>query len=207
MTPLSPRYATALCVLLGLAIVPVTLHSYLGLRTDECEHASALTSGSGQAPPKNRVSGDALQYREGFIRSDGLAPTLRYVIVRSYDARRLYYRPEYSFAIDTPTDHTIEWIDVDGEKVPTHIPQYADSFTTQMKPVIAYLLVYDGKPLENPYLAQLMAAPRQMLTGRLPMTLFLAYANVMGDEQEAALGAAREWLASSWQLYRAACMP
>jgi hypothetical protein len=76
-----------------------------------------------------------------------------------------------------------------------------------MKPVVAYLLVYDGKPLNNPYLEQLTAAPRQMLIGRLPMTLFLAYANVMGNEQEAALGAAREWLASSWRLYRAACMP
>lgn len=207
MTPLSTRHVVPLCVLLGIVLVPVTLHSYLGLETDECAHPSALIPPSSQPPPKNRVSDAALQFREGVIRSGGSAPTLRYVIVRSYDARRLYYRPEYSYALETPKGHRLEWLDVDGARLPIHVPQYADSITTQMKPVIAYLLVQDGQPIENPYLAQLMTAPRQLLVGRLPMTLFLAYGSVMRAETEPALAAAREWLASSWELYRAACVP
>jgi hypothetical protein len=56
-------------------------------------------------------------------------------------------------------------------------------------------------------LAQLRAAPLELLTGAAPMTLLLVHGNVLQSELPAAEARARDWLSASWQAYRYACAP
>jgi len=53
--------------------------------------------------------------------------------------------------------------------------------------------------------AQLAAAPRLMLRGAQPMTLYYAQTVSSPDDTEAAGDALARWLASSWKQYQAIC--
>jgi DNA polymerase IIIc chi subunit len=71
--------------------------------------------------------------------------------------------------------------------------------------VVAALLVYEGKPVETGWLAQLRAAPQLLLTGARPMTLFAVRGDVAEPLVPAAEQRARQWLRDSWRNYRAIC--
>ena len=73
------------------------------------------------------------------------------------------------------------------------------------KGVIAGLLVYEGSPVETGWLAQLRAAPHQLLTGARPMTLFAVRGDVAEPLLPAAEARARQWLLDSWRNYRLLC--
>jgi hypothetical protein len=70
---------------------------------------------------------------------------------------------------------------------------------------VAYLLVYDSRPVSNPYLAQLLSAPLQLVRGRSPMWLFFISGQVEPDLKESAERAARAWLAAAWEHYGSVC--
>ena len=65
--------------------------------------------------------------------------------------------------------------------------------------------MYEGEPVESGWKAQLRAAPRQLLTGGRPMTMFAVRANVGPGQSEAAERRVREFLLDSWRNYRAVC--
>ena len=94
MTPLSPRYVPALLVVLTLTLVPVVVHSYLRVQIDECSEADWLT-GPDENSDAERVSFMRSTFRAFAWREGELGNNVRTVILRSYDAKRLYYRPEY----------------------------------------------------------------------------------------------------------------
>ena len=73
------------------------------------------------------------------------------------------------------------------------------------KRIVAYLLMYEGRAVGNPYIAQLASAPRQLVRGSRPMTLFLVSSHVRSSALEAADAPAWEWLTRAWQKYRAVC--
>jgi hypothetical protein len=219
MTAVSSRRAGALALLCALAAVPVVVHSYRGLQRDDCANPTALIPGPGVSDPAllaerarwfEREFG-AFAWREGTVRTPAAVPDLRYVTVRSYDAKRLYYRPQYRLLREaSPMRSGLEWLEVDGARIPIHRALYGDAgqrgASPGLQPVVAYLLVYRGGPVADPYVAQLRAAPLLLLRGASPMTLFYVQGAAGPDQLEATRAAALEWLAGAWRSYRATCL-
>ncbi len=124
-------------------------------------------------------------------------------IIRSYDAKRLYHRPENSLVEHAMVARrAIEWVPAGSSALPIHRAYYDDTAPTI---VVAYLLAYRSSPVANPYWAQLRAAPVELLAGRRPMTLFLVQARgSLGSVREMEK-VEREWLLSVWERYCSAC--
>ncbi len=209
----SQRHAPALALLAGLALIPVAINSYVGRRVDDCAHPEALVIGTGVRDPAlreergrwfhNRL--DAFAWREGSIPGPPGAE-LRYAIARTWDPKRAYHRPEFHFVDDhDPAGTRIEHVEVRERTIPVHVIDYAG--TRGLAPVFAYVLAYDGEPVANPYLAQLAAAPRQMLRGGTPMTLWVGHGRAGAEQREDAVAALLEWMAASWQRYEDVCVP
>lgn len=213
MNTLPRRWAPHVCVLLGITMLPVVLHGYVGVESDDCAHATAIAPlwAPGDAPTGRAAYIDERmkpeQWREGILReSDGTA--LSYTIGRGFDAKHLYYRPEYKLLrVARPSSHEIVWIEVGEERVPVHRPLYERNFSSPMIGVAAYVILYNGVPVENPYRAQLLWAPLQIVRGRLPTTLLFVWGLVPETEVAAAEARAYDWLRSAVRNYREICAP
>jgi hypothetical protein len=150
---------------------------------------------------------DAEQFWEGAVDPRTNRFGLEYAVIRSYNAKRLYYRAEYRYLRGAiPDGHTIEWIDGAGTRLPIHRSFYPSTASGQRKRIVAYLLMYEGRAIGNPYIAQLVSAPRQLVRGSRPMTLFILSGEVRSSDFEAAEARAREWLTRAWHKYRAVCV-
>jgi hypothetical protein len=209
MTRLSLRYLCPLSACLLLALIPVVAHSYLQVEIDDCKAARAFLSGS--APASHSGGGrdawmrerfQSSQWGEGSFFRDGLR--FDFSMIRSYDTKRLYHRPENSLVEHTLVvkSRGIEWLRADSGALPIHRAYYGD-----MDPAIlvAYLLVYRSSPVANPYWPQLRAAPAELFSGRRPMTLFFVQARGSPGSLREMEEVEREWLLSSWEKYRSAC--
>lgn len=200
MTRPSTRYAVPIAALATLALIPVVIHGYLGLRVEDCADPAALL------PEGN-------ERREYELPSPHGVRRVRHWVGRSYDPKQVYYRPAVRVMHEVrPVAERVEWLEADGEALPIHRVIYGDTAQasrdlSETRVVAAYLLVYRGEPVANPYLAQLGAAPALLLRGRLPMTLFFTGAFVPAEDVEWAEEQSREWLISSWRAYRTACPP
>ena len=208
MTRLSLRYVHPLSACLLLALIPVVVHSYIQVDVDDCKAPSALvlepvhasdSDGSRDARIREQLQSSQL-YEGSFVR-DGLR--FDFSIIRSYDAKRLYHRPETSLVEHAVVDRRgMEWAQADSGALPIHRAYYGDTDSAIM---VAYLLVYRSSPVANPYWAQLRAAPVEIFTGRRPMTLFFIQARGSPGSLRETEKVGREWLLSSWEKYRAAC--
>jgi hypothetical protein len=145
---------------------------------------------------------ESSQWGEGSFFRDGVR--FDFSIIRSYDAKRLYHRPENSLV-----DHAfvvqsrgIEWVRADSGALPIHRAYYGD---TDPAILVAYLLVYRFSPVASPYWPQLRAAPIEIFSGRRPMTLFLIQARGSPGSLREMEKVEQEWLLSSWEKYRFAC--
>ena len=209
----STRFARALAGLVALVLVPVVLHSYLGIQRDDCraplalapaEHASALERGR-DAWMREHFAASA--WREGRIAGASGAPTLSYTVVRSYDAKRVYYRPENTLLRGhNVRARELEWVDAHDVRLPIHRPRYA-SPGASLRAVAGYLLVYEGRPVADPYRAQLLAAARQLLGGSAPMTLFFVHGSATVEQVEETELRVRTALREQWERYRSSCLP
>jgi len=210
--PLSQRYVLATTVLFALALVPVTVHSYLHVRRDDCANPTALVPAMGAATTPERDAEirhhfDVYQWREGRLPPANGSPELQFAIVRSYDPKQLYYRGTRRLWRDVESGgDTRDWLDLGDAKLPItrSIP---DDRSPTRDAVIQSFVVYEGKPVENGWRAQLEAAPRQTLSGSRPMTLFAIRADVKPEtgQKEAAEKRASQWIADSWRSYQAIC--
>lgn len=216
MTHPSTRYVPALVALLVLAAIPVFLHTSGRFDVDECRNTAALLvasrKGGGPASPSTQRGGRTLwlkraspagEWAEGTLPVDGLKSTFETMIIRSHDPKKVYHNPDSVLVRGARSEEAdVEWIERGSTRIPIHRPRFggADAGT-----VAAYLLVYNGKPVTNPYLAQLLAAPRQLITGREPMTLFFVSGQVHPLRMEIAEEAMRDWLFSEWRRYQSIC--
>ncbi len=207
----SSRWAPHLSVLLAVALVPVALHAYLGMSAEDCAHPPALAP---PWPPRDApVPGISYleermkpsHWREGKLRSTGGSP-LKYVIARGVDAKHIYYRPEYKLVTPRrPFSHDDEWIPDESGPLPVHRPRYRRQIYDPLVPMVAYLLVYDGHPVENPYREQLLSAPGLVFRGRMPATLLFVSGLVSPGEVESAEARAYDWLREARRNYRDVC--
>jgi len=208
MMRLSLRYCYALSACLLVALIPVVVHSYLHLKTDVCKGGRHFIPQSTPASPSEekrdawmRETFHSAQWYEGSFVRDELH--FDFSVVRSYDAKRLYHRPENYFAERAfVKSRDIEWLPTGSAKVPIHRTYYGNA---EPATVVAYLLAYHSSAVANPYLAQLRAAPAELLGGQYPMTLFLIQAHGPPDRFDQMETIAREWLLSAWATYRSTC--
>ena len=212
MTPLSKRYQPHLVLLMFLTVIPIAIHSYAKIRSDDCVDLKRLGNEAGFSTPTPARSKsllslyDAEQFWEGDIKLQSAGTSLKYVVIRAYNAKRLYHRPEQRYSKETePVSRGIEWASIDGDRIPIHRVFRAASGARKEVYVIAYLLIYEGDTVENPYIAQLLHAPSQLIHGSRPMTLFMVFGLVGASDFKLAEDRAREWLVSAWQRYQEAC--
>ena len=212
--PLSDRYGVALAALCTVALVPVLVHSYLRVRPDDCAHPEVLVphqaagsfSPEREAELQRNFDEHLHQWREGRVASVNGGPELRFAIVRSYDAKDLYYRGTRRIWGDVqPGGDQLLWIDAEGGKLPVLSSSLENGDHRLTGTVIRSLIVYEGEPVSNGWLAQLRSAPRRALTGSVPMTLFAVRSDVPPENVAAAEKRVNEWLANSWRDYRAIC--
>lgn len=209
--PLSQRYLPHLIALLVLALIPVTLHTYAEVRGDECADPLVLVSSSSivantrrNKAMSHRFSG--AQFREGRLPGRDGEPPLSIAVIRGYDAKKLYYRISNRVHDAAPDRVELEWLE--GEpRLPIRRASFKPDPIRSTVLESAYLLIYDGEPVENPYRNQLLAAPRRLFTGNRPMTAFFVSATVPAASLEAIRRRQDEWLRESWERYRAVCFP
>ena len=208
MTRLSLRYVRPLSACLLLALIPVVVHSYFRVEIDDCKAPWAFVPESAQASDSGgsrdawmRELFQSSQWDEGSFFRDGLR--FDFSIIRSYDAKRLYHRPENSLVEHAIVERRgIEWVRADSGALPIHRAYYGD---TDPAILVAYLLVYRSSPVASPYWPHLRAAPVELFSGRRPMTLFLIQARGSPGSLREMEKVGREWLLSSWEKYRFAC--
>jgi hypothetical protein len=171
---ISVRYAIPVSLVLMFALVPTVIHSYLNLKTDDGLSAKKIKFelGNFNSKPTNRQPGwgeetfDSVDWIERAY-TDELGKTLRLFVGRSYDHKRLYHHPELalSYAKDLRSEGQIR---LPGQpEMPVHL------LHNDMRPnIAAFVLLYDGKFIDNPISHQIKDSLKQLISARKPMTLF-----------------------------------
>ncbi len=167
---------------------------------------SVLCTGSFDAEAQGRrmknLFGD-VQWCAGTLSGSGDSPSLNCWIVRSYDAKKLYHLPEIGLVRGAaPSRRATEEIPWENGSVPVHRVYYHES---DGDVYVAYILIYNSKPIGNPYIAQILSFPKQLVTGVAPMNLLF----VSGRGPRGSLAGMQErgnrWLLESLRYYRSRC--
>ena len=171
---LSSRYALAICVALLVALVPTIIHSYAGVVVSDgrtVQSIPATLSSYTSAPTKRNAEwGEShfeshdwfeRQYVQG---GDSVVLT----VVRSYDLKALYHHPELAVSY-----HVVKFDDASTETAPERpdLPVHVLTNTTAGA-VAMYVLLYDGRFVDDPIRFQLRTAGELLFTGRKALTLF-----------------------------------
>jgi hypothetical protein len=149
---------------------------------------------------------DALvRWAEGSVGSGATQSRLplQYRIIRSFDSRWLYTRParfiERRFEVD---DLRLEWVESGETRLPIHLDmQDAGEFLK----IVAYLFVYDSRPVAHPFRDQFARIPRLLLRGSQPLTLFLVAGSFPRAQLPEGEAHAVDWLTTAWRRYHAMC--
>lgn len=174
---ISKRFASAVSVLLGLALVPTVLHSYLDGKTQDVlttKHISTTFAGASFTPTERPPawgkdvfdSDDWIERRHQGANGESLL----LFVARSYDHKRLYHHPELALlrGRDLMNAGTIRL--TSGPDLPLHVLRARTGTGTA-----AYVLLYEGEFVENPILFQLHTSWKSLFGTAKPMTLFLVY--------------------------------
>jgi hypothetical protein len=176
---ISARYAIPTAVLIGLALIPTTIHSYVGIKTNDGRTTRAIgttLAGMPSQPTARKAEWviDRLESRDWIERSyddQGVAVTL--FVGRSYDAKRLYHHPELALLRGYETTPAGVGRSADRPDIPLHLVTTTKSGRTGLA---VYALMYDGRFIENPIWFQLRTSAALLVSPPKPMTLFLANA-------------------------------
>jgi hypothetical protein len=209
LIPFSTRYMGSMAVICALGLAPVAIHSYGKLEIDDCARPDQLASRRDweRLPERRRerlrLLLGAFSAREGSIPGEPGEPNLEFSIVRSWDPKRLYYRPDHEI-VETflPTGRELEQLESGPDALPIHVPIYPENAAIHA----AYLLVYDGVAMRDPVLEQMVRSPRMMFRGARPITLYFARVQRAGAPDEARRRV-RAWLAEAWERHRSVCDP
>ena len=211
MIAASLRYVRPLGLLLAVAAVPVIAHSVIGITAETCADPEALISGLDAPEPSLeraeflRSSMHVSEFAEGSAVPPRGGAALDYLVLRSWDPKRLYHRPEQRLLKGViATGTRLEWVDAGDRSLPIQSVEYEQLLMAQHKPVAAYLLVYAGEPVSNPYWAQIASSLRELLLGKQPMTLYFVYGSG-GPDAQAVEERVRAWLVDAWRRHRSVC--
>lgn len=210
MIAVSGRYALPLLASLLLALAPVALNSWGSRARDDCADPAALLS-----PPeiprveewleRDKTREHYFQWTEGAQEHAPGRPRIKVHTVRAYATAALLLQPQiFVGAQNERYDRRLEWIDADGESLPIRMRR-AES--PKRVDVVAYLYVYGGRPQAHPLRAVLASAPRRMLSGPRPITLYWVEGTAAPERADRLDRQVQRWLARAWQQYAEVCSP
>jgi hypothetical protein len=169
---ISTRFVGHTILLLSLALVPTTIHSYLrlplpaGLRMQELAIAPAGQTGE----PTARTDAWAARRfaTDDWIQRSYYGGAVTLTMVRSFDAKRLYHHPE--LAVAYPDDYAPATVSRLPQKpeIPVHILS-GQNASQNIRSL--YALLYDGRYVDNPIAFQLRTSIELLVSRRKPMTL------------------------------------
>jgi hypothetical protein len=180
---ISTRYAVPTIVLLALALVPTTIHTYVGAEVTDGLKTTAIPGildGMPSAPTERRQGWmwNNFQSTDWIERSykAGNQDVLLFV-ARSFDAKRLYHHPELAALRGTETKPAGVTRLAARPDVPLHVLRTSKD---NRRGVGVYALLYNGRFIDDPITFQLRTSLELLVSGRKPMTLFLA-SDLSGD--------------------------
>ncbi len=174
---ISNRYAFPAALLLCVALVPTVIHSYLGATLDDGRHTSAIAAslaGLGFRPTNRHDKwGKDVYDSDDWIERRYAGPDGKEVLLfaaRSYNLKRLYHHPELGVlrGVDMGRATASTMPGSDGK--PIHVLRARVGAG-----LAAYVLLYDGRFVENPIALQLRTSWELIFSPRKPMTLFLVF--------------------------------
>ena len=182
---ISTRYAAAVSVILGIALVPTAIHSYLGAMDDDGRSTKEIAMDFGEytsADTRRRPEWvadtyDSSNWIERIYTSKNGAE-VRLLVARSYNLKRLYHHPELGVLHGKDLSRA-QTAHLGESNIPVHVLR-----ANTGKGIAAYALLYDDDFVTQPIKLQLRTALEQLVSARKPMTLFLAYEpNVKPDDE------------------------
>jgi hypothetical protein len=179
---MSARHAPILCVLVGLALVPAVIHSYVGVTGDDGRTTAAIPlalagyvgqpSGRNETWGKRRFDSDDWMERRyvSLGRADpGTPADATLTVVRTYDLKAVYHHPELAVAYGRSfLSHEVVRL-ADRPHMPVHVLRGAGEGD---RAAAFYVLHYDDRFIEHPLRFQIEVAGRLLVSPRMPMTLF-----------------------------------
>jgi hypothetical protein len=173
---ISTRFAPIVCVILGLALVPTIIHSYVGAVSTDGLSANVVPGVLAGFPstPTDRDAGwggrrfDSPDWMERRYSAGGSEVVV--TVLRSYDHKRLYHHPELDIAYGTTyLSETRHQFDARPDAVVRVL-----SSGGERAAMAAYVLHYDGSFVDDPVVFQIRAAGEMLFRPRRPMTLLFA---------------------------------
>ena len=213
MIELSSRFALTIGILVALTTIPGFVHRGGRLVQEDCRDPEALLrtdpAAAQTVPEVPAALADAPGTRVSVRRfpvGEGAGHVDLYVVHAFHPG--VMYRPPAVHVLKrlAGTWRTLEILEHGDEHLPIHRTHF-DPYETRNLTLAGHLAVFDSKPVQNPYLAELRAAPSQLFTRRKPVWVFFAHGDVKRGAREAGERVLHDVLASAWDEYRAACLP
>lgn len=180
-------------------------------RTETCARPEVL-SVTGLIPGtepegenRARLSADHIQWSEGLV-PDELLPRhpLVFRIVRSYAVLKTAEHPLGLMPQRVEAEvFDRKVVDTPSGPIPVHVVRSSGQSEFQL---VAYAFVFGNEPVENPFVAQLRGAFRELSNGRRPLTVLLAGGAATPETAAHREGLALRWIASAWGHYREMCL-
>ena len=176
---ISSRYAITVIGVVGLALIPTVIHTYIGFRSSDGRVTSVISE---TLADLNSMATDRKEtwVRKKFNSNDWIerrykvngAENLLLFVARSFDPKRLYHHPEIALVQGVDLrDHGTERFP-NYPEIPVHLLRNDRPNNTGLA---VYSLLYEGVGIDNPYLFQLRNAWMSLFRGQRPMTLFFVY--------------------------------
>ncbi len=171
---ISTRYALPVAIVLMMALIPTIIHGYLGMKTDDglsVKNIKSVLDNFTSIPTDRKPGwGENTFGCEDWIErtyTDEQGKPLRLFVGRSYDHKRLYHHPELalSYAKDLRSEGQI--------RLPGQPDIPVNLLHNDIRPNrAAFVLLYDGKFIDNPISHQIRDSLKQLISAGKPMTLF-----------------------------------
>lgn len=187
----SSRYATAVLLALGCALVPTVMNTYLGrqlVETPALRDALPETlNGATSSPTARRASSIKREFdSEDWIERQYVDASGRQVVllaVRSYDMKRLYHHPELAITEAKFDLEQVVQLGAGSDPVHVHMLRPSDDGGDSA----AYVLLYKDRTVSNPLWFQVLVAPELLVMGRRPLTLLFAQTSGSRERADNAL--------------------
>ena len=198
---IAPRFAPAVCLLAGLALVPTVIHSYAGVRVGDGRTLAAVPeslAGFPSTPSAREASWgqrrfDNADWTERRYSAAGHDVVL--TLVRTYDPKSVYHHPELAIAYGTTYLQSEVVRFPSHPMVPVHMLRDSNSRGAEAAAAL-YVLHYGDEFVADPIMFQVRLAGALLFSGRRPMTILFA--------QDAAAGSGSLEKASVTQVLLAA---
>lgn len=208
MTPEATRLrSTGLAVLLVTAVLVWTVQLRAG-RWEPAAHPEKIVMAS-EIPGTKTVHEKKTKKKDRVIFDRYIGeletPTgaASYQILRSDQPSELTW--SWVLKLDRPLDPLDSWgesREVDGESIVVH---WVEESIGSTKHFAASTEVLGCEPVQSLLASQIQSAPRQLLHGSLPLTVYVVEATVSRIEEEAVKQVASEWLGAAVSHHREVC--